>query len=103
MTTCKIQCHLKYKIVQATEFVFLIHVADHPNQKIIAEQLSFYPLVTWREFHDPSQQNRYVRLHVEACDAFEVNYSATVERHPRGLRQKFYILNYVDLYNIRQL
>lgn len=82
MTTCKIQCHLKYKIVQATEFVFLIHVADHPDQKIIAEQLSFYPPVTWREFHDPSQQNRYVRLRVEACDAFEVNYSATVERHP---------------------
>ena len=82
MTTCKIQCHLKYKIVQATEFVFLIHVADHPDQTIIAEHLSFSPPVTWREFHDPSQQNRYVRLHVEACDAFEVNYSATVERHP---------------------
>jgi hypothetical protein len=38
MTTCKIQCHLTYKIVQATEFVFLIQVADHPDQTILTEQ-----------------------------------------------------------------
>ena len=82
MTTCKIQCHLKYKIVQATEFIFLIHVAHHPDQTIIEEQLTFNSPVAWREFHDPSQQNRYIRLHAEACDNFEVNYSAIVERHP---------------------
>jgi transglutaminase-like putative cysteine protease len=82
MTTCKIQCHLKYKIVQATEFVFLIQAAHHTDQTIIEEQLTFNPPVAWREFHDPSQQNRYIRLNVEACDNFEVNYSATVERHP---------------------
>lgn len=81
MTTCKIQCQLKYKIVQSTEFVFLIHVAHHPDQSIIDEQLSFNLPVQWHEFHDASQQNRYIRLRVEPCDAFELNYSATVERH----------------------
>ncbi|TCB57417.1 transglutaminase-like domain-containing protein [Acinetobacter terrae] len=82
MTTCKIQCHLKYKIVQATEFVFLIQVAQHADQTIIEEQLTFNSPVTWREFQDSSHKNRYIRLHVEACDSFEVNYCATVERHP---------------------
>ena len=82
MTTCKIQCHLKYKIVQATEFVFLIQVAHHPDQTIIEEQLTFNPPIAWREFQDSSHQNRHIRLHVEPCDHFEVNYSATVERHP---------------------
>lgn len=82
MTTCKIQCHLKYKIVQATEFVFLIQVAHHPDQTIIEEQLTFNPPIKWREFQDSSHQNRHIRLSVEPCDHFEVNYSATVERHP---------------------
>lgn len=82
MTTWTIQCHLKYKIVQNTEFVFLIQVAHRPDQTIIQEQLSFNVPVQWREFQDLSHQNRHIRLRVEACEAFEVNYSATVEQHP---------------------
>ncbi|MGE8560202.1 MAG: transglutaminase-like domain-containing protein [Acinetobacter sp.] len=81
MTTCKIQCHLKYKIVQATEFIFLIQVAHHPDQTIIEEQLAFNPSVTWHEFQDLTHNNRYIRLHVEPCESFELNYSATVQRH----------------------
>jgi transglutaminase-like putative cysteine protease len=81
MTTCKIQCHLKYKIVQATEFVFQLQAAHHPDQTIIEEQLIFNPPIEWREFQDSSHQNRHIRLHVEPCDAFEINYNATVERH----------------------
>lgn len=69
MTTCKIQCHLKYKIVQATEFVFLIHVADHPDQTIIAEHLSFSPPVTWREFHAPSAATAAMASVVNATNA----------------------------------
>lgn len=81
MTTCKIQCYLKYKIVQATEFVFQLQVAHHPDQTIIEEQLTFNPPIEWREFQDSIHQNRHIRLHIEPCDAFEINYNATVERH----------------------
>ena len=38
--------------------------------------------VVLREFQDLNHQNRYIRLHVQPCDVFEVHYNATVERHP---------------------
>ncbi len=40
MTTYQIQCHLKYKIVQPTEFIFMVQVAPHPDQNILGEQLT---------------------------------------------------------------
>lgn len=82
MTTCQIQCHLKYKVVQTTEFVFLIQAAHHPDQRILEENLSFNMPVAWHEFQDLKHQNRYIRLHVEPCDIFEVRYRAAVEHHP---------------------
>ncbi|MDH5820779.1 transglutaminase-like domain-containing protein [Acinetobacter pseudolwoffii] len=82
MTTYQIQCHLKYKVVQTTEFVFLIQAAHHSDQTILEQQLTFNMPVVWREFQDLNHQNRYIRLHVQPCDVFEVHYNATVERHP---------------------
>lgn len=52
MTTYQIQCHLKYKVVQTTEFVFLIQAAHHSDQTILEQQLTFNMPVVWREFQD---------------------------------------------------
>lgn len=82
MTTYQIQCHLKYKVVQSTEFIFMLQAAHHSDQKILGEQLSFNLPVTWHEFQDAQHQNRHVRLQVEPCEVFELNYTATVVRQP---------------------
>ena len=82
MTTYQIQCHLKYKVVQPTEFIFMLQAAHHPDQNILEEKLSFNLPVAWHEFQDTQHQNRHVRLQVEPCETFELNYTATVVRHP---------------------
>jgi len=82
MTTYQIQCHLKYKVVQPTEFIFMLQAAHHPDQNILEEKLSFNLPVAWHEFQDTQHQNRHVRLQVEPCEAFELNYTATVVRQP---------------------
>ncbi|MFV5509344.1 transglutaminase-like domain-containing protein [Acinetobacter sp. 197] len=82
MITYRIHCHLKYKIVQPTEFIFMLQAAHHPDQKIIEEQLHFNLPVVWHEFQDAQHQNRHVRLQVEPCEVFEVNYIANVARQP---------------------
>lgn len=81
MTICNIHCHLKYKIVQPTEFVFLIHIAQSSAQTILEEQLTVTPSVEWHQFEDAKYKNRYLRLRVEPCDSFELNYIAKVDRH----------------------
>ena len=100
MTTCKIHCQLHYKIVQATELIFLVHAAHHPDQTIINETLSFNLPLSSRAFQDACHHNRHTRMHVEPCDRFELNYSATVQLHPqvsRELQQHFNELNVTDL------
>ena len=82
MATYQIQCHLKYKIVQPTEFIFIVQVAHHPNQNILEEQLIMNMPVKWHEFRDAQHQNRHIRLQLKPCEAFELNYSATVTRQP---------------------
>lgn len=49
MTTYQVQCHLKYKIVQPTEFIFMVQVAHHPDQNILGEQLTMNMPVKWHE------------------------------------------------------
>src|SRR5690606_36706153 len=81
MTTYQIQCHLKYKVVQTTEFVFLIQAAHHSDQTILEQQLTLNMPVEWREFQDLNHQNRCIRLHDQPCDVFQVHYNAKVVRH----------------------
>lgn len=81
MTTCQIDCHLTYKIIQPTEIIFLIHAAYSPNQTILAEQLCISPTAAWHEFQDPVHHNRHIRLRAAPCESFEVYYQATVECH----------------------
>jgi transglutaminase-like putative cysteine protease len=80
MSTYQIQCHLKYKVLQPTEFIFMLQAAHHPDQHILQEQLSFNLPVAWHEFQDARHQNRHVRLQVESCEALQLNYTATVAR-----------------------
>lgn len=100
MTTCTIHCQLQYKIVQATEFIFVIQTAEHPNQTIISEQLTLNLPLNYRQFQDTQHQNRHIRMHVEACDLFEVNYTATVDLHLNvgiEIQQHFKELDVADL------
>ena len=100
MTTYQIQCHLKYKIVQPTEFIFMVQVAHHPDQNILGEQLTMNMPVKWHEFQDAQHQNRHIRLQLEPCEAFELNYSATVTRQPsipNDLRQNLSEVKIPDL------
>lgn len=79
MAIYKIQCHLNYKIIQATDFIFLIQVAHHPQQNILEEQLNFSPNIQSHTFNDLAHQNRHLRLHAPVSDSFHISYQATVE------------------------
>ena len=81
MSTCKIQCTLSYKIIQPTNIIFMVQAAHHPQQTILQEQLNFTPSTIWHEFQDVSHQNRSIRLQLETTESFELNYTATVQRH----------------------
>ena len=59
---------------------FMLQAAHHPDQKILEEQLHFNLPVIWHEFQDAQHQNRHIRLQVEPCEVFEVNYIANVAR-----------------------
>lgn len=83
MATYKIQCCLNYKILQATDFIFLIQAAHHPQQNITEEQLDLSPNIKCHAFNDLAHQNRHLRLHVPVSDSFHISYQATVELSPR--------------------
>ena len=61
---------------------FMVQVAHHPDQNILEEQLTMNMPVKWHEFRDAQHQNRHIRLQLEPCEAFQLNYSATVTRQP---------------------
>lgn len=80
MTRCHIDCHLTYKILAPTEFIFLIQAQSHATQQIITEQLQLHPLQTWHEFQDLTHQNRHIRFQAQPCDHLDIVYQAMIER-----------------------
>lgn len=97
MNLYTIDCVLHYKINKATNMLLQIQVAQHPDQRILNEKLSFNMPIDWHEFSD-TQQNRHIRFHVEPCDALEIRYSATVEQfNPTQNLQQLKELDLKDL------
>lgn len=80
MTRCHINCHLIYKILAPTEFIFLIQAQPLATQQIITEQLQINPLQAWHEFKDITHQNRHIRFQAQPCSSLDVYYTATIER-----------------------
>lgn len=90
MNLYTIDCVLHYKMNKATNMLLQIQVAQHPDQLILNEKLSFNMPIDWHEFQDVKNQNRHIRFHVEPCDALQIHYSATVQHAepPTNLHQR---------------
>lgn len=70
---------LEYEVDATSEFVFLIHVADVPEQTLIEESLLVEPYMPYRCYTDVATGNRFLRLQAEA-GKFKVVYRAIVDR-----------------------
>lgn len=92
-----IDCVLQYKINTTTNMLLQVQTAQHPEQQILNEQLEFHPSVKWHEFSDATHQNRYVRFNVEPSDAFEIRYTATVQKQASIDPSQFKELEIADL------
>ncbi|MES2887779.1 MAG: transglutaminase family protein [Pseudomonadota bacterium] len=80
-----IDCRLDYELDGACDFVYMVHVAQHPDQRIVNEQLRLTPNVDSR-LHSDSFGNRILRLQAPK-GPFSLRYQADVARvqRPRDL------------------
>ena len=74
-----IDCRLDYELDGSCDFVFMIHVADRPDQRRIDEHLEVSPATSTR-LHIDSAGNRVMRLQANA-GRLALFYRATVERN----------------------
>ena len=76
----QIDCKLDYQIDGPSEFVFLIHASNAPNQFLVEESLMVEPTSTrYRTYCDDRSGNRFLRLQAET-GPLRVAYRATVDR-----------------------
>ena len=73
-----IDCRLDYELDGSCDFVFMIHVADGPDQRRIDEHLEVLPATSTR-LHIDTAGNRVMRLQANAGQ-LALFYRATVER-----------------------
>lgn len=76
-----VDCSLEYELDGPTDFVFLIHAAQHPDQQVMAESLTLTPHLASRVVLDPQTGNRLLRLRAERGH-LALRYQAEVARHP---------------------
>jgi transglutaminase-like putative cysteine protease len=79
-----IDCRLNYELDGPCDFVYMVHVARHPDQRIAREQLTLTPGVESR-LHIDGLGNRVLRLHAPQ-GPFSLRYEADVERFERPRR-----------------
>ena len=79
-TRFAIDCRLAYELDAACDFIFMIHVADTPEQRLVEERLELTPNIASRLHFDVSG-NRVMRLQAPA-GALTLNYRASVDRVP---------------------
>ena len=73
-----IDCQLAYELDAVCDFVFMIHVADGPDQRRISEHLEITPPIASR-LHPDVSGNRVLRLQAPA-GVLKLSYTAIVER-----------------------
>lgn len=97
MTICNIHCTLSYKIIQSTDIILQIQVAQHAGQCLIEEQLRIDPALNWREFQDAVHHNRHIRLQALPCEHLKIEYHARVEKYPMAVPDHFKELSIAEL------
>ncbi|MBX3645756.1 MAG: transglutaminase family protein [Rubrivivax sp.] len=78
--TYQIDCRLDYTLDSDCDFIFMIHVAQTPRQRVLDESLRLSPAVRARLSHDPAG-HRLLRLRA-APGPLVVDYRARVELWP---------------------
>jgi transglutaminase-like putative cysteine protease len=79
MIRLKFSIELNYEVFDATsDFIFNIHAAQTPCQRLVEEQLSINQPLRPEFYADPATGSRYLRMQAEN-GALGVRYSATVD------------------------
>lgn len=79
MIRIALQINLTYEIDRAgADFVFNIHAAHTPCQRIVAEDFSLNQDISHQIYTDPVTGNRYLYLHGDPGE-FKLSYAATVD------------------------
>ncbi|MCB8770070.1 transglutaminase-like domain-containing protein [Acinetobacter soli] len=80
MPSFKIDCHLHYRVIQATEFIFQFEAANHPWQTCKQESFEFQPQLDFEQYERDGGLNRLIRLHTPEGE-LRVSYHADVDTH----------------------
>jgi len=80
MPSFKIDCHLHYRVIQATEFIFQFEAANHPWQTCKQESFEFQPQLDFEQYERDGGLNRLIRLHAPEGE-LRVSYHADVDTH----------------------
>ena len=77
-TRIRYQVKLLYDVFVPTDFIFSVHAAETPQQRVLAEQVTLDPVVPYVVEREPAAGNRLLRTR---CDGgpFTIGYSAHVE------------------------
>ncbi len=91
MIRMNIAVDLEYEVLEPSEFIFKIHAAETPRQKVAASQLSISPETPYMVQPCRSFGNQHLRLHA-GLGPLQVHYSATVHidhyfADPAGLQE----------------
>lgn len=84
--TYQIDCRLEYELDSDCDFVFMIHAAPTPHQRLLAESLTLSPSLEPRLLRDDTG-NRVLRLRAQA-GPLALDYRARVELWPQAPVQR---------------
>ncbi len=79
MPNFHIECRLSYQVIEPTDFIFMIQVAHHPDQRICNEHVLLEPNVEYSSYIDTRGRNRILRVHSPIQSEFTVLYRSEVE------------------------
>lgn len=77
----RIDCELSYEVSAPTDFVFLVHALEEPEQHISGESIAFHGKAPFHVFADPTQGHRFTRVRAEA-GRFTLLYRALARKRP---------------------
>lgn len=85
MANFHIECRLSYEVTEPTDFIFMIHAAHHPQQRICTEELILNENIEPHVFVDAAGFNRVLRAHVPTTNEFSLIYRSEIEVYPLDL------------------
>ena len=80
MHTLSINCQLHYRVINATQFIFQLQIAEHPWQTIVNESFQLKPDLTFEQYHRDNALNRLIRVYAPEGDLI-VQYNAEVQTY----------------------